>query len=176
MNNLAWLLEVQGKLAEAETLYRDVLDKRRRILGEEHTRTIASMDILGALLTDEGKFAEAEPLLEAAAEKFRQVKGPTHDDTLIATGKLAALRVRQQKFPEAEAMLLAAASSLEQPNRTARAKEVVYGSLVKLYDAWASRDPGKGYEQKAEQWKLKLAETAPSTAPTTTQPASTRRA
>jgi hypothetical protein len=63
INNLASLLQDQGKLAEAEPLLRVCLAVRRRVLGEDHPSTLMSIDNLASLLQDQGKLAEAEPLL-----------------------------------------------------------------------------------------------------------------
>ena len=44
MNNLASSLHGQGKRAEAEAMFREVLDVRRRVLGPEHPHTLAGND------------------------------------------------------------------------------------------------------------------------------------
>jgi hypothetical protein len=45
INNLASTLRDQGQLNEAAKIRKDVLKKRRRILGEEHPDTISAMNI-----------------------------------------------------------------------------------------------------------------------------------
>ena len=40
----------QGKYGEAEGLYREALDGRRRILGDKHPDTLSSIDNLKVLL------------------------------------------------------------------------------------------------------------------------------
>jgi len=42
MNNLALVLEQQGKYEEAEQMQRQTLDPREKVLGEEHPDTLAS--------------------------------------------------------------------------------------------------------------------------------------
>jgi tetratricopeptide (TPR) repeat protein len=84
MNNLANLLSDQGKLSEAEPLYRDVLRCRRETLGETHPRTLSSMNNLANLLSDQGKLSEAEPLYRDALRYGRETLGETHPDTLSA--------------------------------------------------------------------------------------------
>ena len=66
INNLGSLLEAQGKLDEAEPLYREALAGRRAALGDTHPSTLGSINNLGLLLQAQGKRDEAEPLLAEA--------------------------------------------------------------------------------------------------------------
>ncbi len=50
MSNLAIYAGNQGKLDEAATMKREVLEKMRRILGEEHPGTIKAMSNLAITL------------------------------------------------------------------------------------------------------------------------------
>ena len=49
MNNLANSLHGQGKHAEAEQMYREVLDVQHRVLGPEHPDTLATVRNLASL-------------------------------------------------------------------------------------------------------------------------------
>ena len=40
MNNLARLYQNQGSYKKAETLYKEVLEKKKTVLGEEHPSTL----------------------------------------------------------------------------------------------------------------------------------------
>ena len=102
LHDLGEMLENQGKLAEAETCYRDALTRRRKVLGEEHRATLGSMVSLGNLLRSRGAFAEAEPLLVSAVEKFRRVLGDADRDTLVAINCLGFLYVVQGKLAATE--------------------------------------------------------------------------
>jgi hypothetical protein len=48
-DNLASSLSSQGKHAEAERIHREVLGAKRRVLGEEHPKTLTSAGILASL-------------------------------------------------------------------------------------------------------------------------------
>ena len=75
MNNLAVLLQAQGKLGEAEPLCKQVLRAQRGTLGEEHPDTLGSMNNLAELLRAQGKLGEAEPLYEQALRAQRDTLG-----------------------------------------------------------------------------------------------------
>jgi hypothetical protein len=59
MNNLAKTLGDQGKPDEAASMKREVLEKRKRILGDEHPDTISAMNNLAVILWDQGKLDKA---------------------------------------------------------------------------------------------------------------------
>ncbi|HIG12339.1 MAG TPA: tetratricopeptide repeat protein, partial [Planctomycetes bacterium] len=82
------LLHAQGKHDDAEPLYREALEGRRRTLGDEHHDTLDSLAWLGWLSLTEGdllqrpgKLTQAEPLLRKALEARRRVLGEEHHDT-----------------------------------------------------------------------------------------------
>ena len=52
MNNLALTLGDQGKLDEAVTIKREVLEKIQRILGDKYLNTITAMNNLALTLSD----------------------------------------------------------------------------------------------------------------------------
>ena len=54
INNMALLLQTQGKLAEAEPLYREALAGRREMLGNKHTGTLDSVNNMAVVLKEKG--------------------------------------------------------------------------------------------------------------------------
>ncbi len=103
MNNLGMLLQDQGKLEEAEPLFREPLEARRETLGPRHPSTLASLNNLAMLLQDQGKLEEAEPLLREVAEGFRETLGPQHRNTLNSEGNLGMLMLLNKDGPRYEA-------------------------------------------------------------------------
>ena len=81
-NNLARLLYDQGKLSEAEPLYREALEGRRRTLGDTHPGTLVSINNLGKLLYTQGKLSEAEPLYREAVGGAEKNLGDEHPRTV----------------------------------------------------------------------------------------------
>jgi hypothetical protein len=73
MNNLANTLEDQGKLEEAAAMKKEVLEKRQRILGDEHPNTIAAMSNLANTLGDQGKLEEAAAMRKEVLEKRQRI-------------------------------------------------------------------------------------------------------
>jgi tetratricopeptide (TPR) repeat protein len=105
LNNLAILLDAQGKLAAAEPLYRRTLEIQEKVLGPEHPDTATSLNELASLLQAQGKLVEAEPLYRRALEIQEKVLGPEHPDTAHSLNDLASLLYAQSKLAEAEPLL-----------------------------------------------------------------------
>jgi len=55
METLGLVLQFQGKYEEAEALFRDVFDVKRKKLGAEHPDTVATLKRLDKVLQDQGK-------------------------------------------------------------------------------------------------------------------------
>ena len=89
MNNLANVYLDQGKLEEARKLKEQVLENRRRVLGDEHPDTLNSMNSLGWLFLQQGKLEEARKLYEEVLENRRRVLGDEHPHTLRSMNQLA---------------------------------------------------------------------------------------
>jgi tetratricopeptide (TPR) repeat protein len=96
------LLSDQGKLSEAEPLYREALRGRQETLGETHRDTLASLNNLAVLLKSQGKLSEAEPLFREALLGQMATLGETHPDTLASLNNLANLLSDQGKLSEPE--------------------------------------------------------------------------
>jgi tetratricopeptide (TPR) repeat protein len=60
MNNLGLLYSGQGKLKEAEEMYRRALAGFEKAFGPDHTWTLTTVKNLGNLYKDQGKLKEAE--------------------------------------------------------------------------------------------------------------------
>src|SRR5207248_1204504 len=62
---------------EAETLFRQILDARKRLLGPDHPNTIAVMSSLGEVQLLVGNRDDAEQVLHGALDAYER----THADT-----------------------------------------------------------------------------------------------
>jgi tetratricopeptide (TPR) repeat protein len=98
---------IQGDLARysnAESTLRQVLQQRRRLLGENHPQVATSTMRLAFLLEREGAYAESEILEREALTRFQRAVGDQHFDYLIVQGNLAALLQETGRTAEAEAL------------------------------------------------------------------------
>jgi tetratricopeptide (TPR) repeat protein len=95
------LLQAQGKLSEAEPYFREALEVRRRVLGEEHPNTLTSISNMGGLLYAQGKLSEAESYFREALEVRRRVLGEEHPSTLTSINNMGALLQAQGKHQQA---------------------------------------------------------------------------
>ncbi|KAK1838138.1 TPR domain protein (kinesin light chain) [Colletotrichum chrysophilum] len=56
VNNLASVLQYQGKYEEAEQMNRQALDGYEKVLGKEHPNTLTSVDNLASVLRYQAKY------------------------------------------------------------------------------------------------------------------------
>ena len=101
INNLGLMLSDQGKLGDAEPLYREALAGCRRTLGDEHPSTLSSINNVANLLKDQGKLGDAEPLYREALAGRRRTLGDEHPYTLNSIFNFANLLWAQGKKAEA---------------------------------------------------------------------------
>jgi tetratricopeptide (TPR) repeat protein len=112
-NNLASLYRVEGKYAQAEPLFMKTLEVARRVLGQEHPKTLICMHTLALLYLDQGQYGQAEPLLTRAVEVESRVLGPVHPTTLRHINDLAFLYLNTGQFAQAERRLREALNSYD---------------------------------------------------------------
>jgi hypothetical protein len=151
------LHEEQAELATAETEFRDIAERFRRVLGNDHPNTLASLSNLSNVLRKQRRFAEAEPIdrevVEACAKKF----GTSHERTTLAHLRLGLTLTGLARFSEAETELVEAERSLATAGaaQAATHKECVE-ALVALYSDWEKAAPDEGHSARATEWNSKL--------------------
>jgi tetratricopeptide (TPR) repeat protein len=99
LNNLALFYCSQGRYKEAEPLYLEALDLRKRLLGDNHPDVAASLNNLAGLYHFQGRYKEAEPLYLEAINIAIQALGENHPHTQTVYQNY--LRMLSQ-LPEAE--------------------------------------------------------------------------
>jgi eukaryotic-like serine/threonine-protein kinase len=103
-NQLAWILDREGRDAEAEKLVRPALETERRVLGPEDPVTLEAMDHLATILERLGNYQEEEKLQrEVIAIETRRL-GPENLRTIRAMANLASAVSLEGRTAEAEAM------------------------------------------------------------------------
>jgi non-specific serine/threonine protein kinase/serine/threonine-protein kinase len=94
-----------GLYAEAKRQMIRSLEVRRRLLGESHPDTLASMAELAGIYHRLGDFSTAEQLFSRALELRRGISGEDDPVTLTVMGNLAEVYRSEQKPAAAEALL-----------------------------------------------------------------------
>lgn len=113
-SNLGGALTLVARYEEAETVLRDVMARRRRLLGESHPQVIRIMQRLATLLQLRGKYGESEALAKEAAARAYQVLGEGSLDYWESTSVAGEDQRLQGRLDEAERSLqtsIAAASA-----------------------------------------------------------------
>ncbi|MEX1309807.1 MAG: tetratricopeptide repeat protein, partial [Candidatus Sulfomarinibacteraceae bacterium] len=163
VNNLGWFLQVLGRLDEAEPYHVEALEIYTRVLGDEHPNTLYTVVCLGALRTAQGRYAEAieflEPVEPGVRATFTGAFAHVLARYLMSVGRArAGLGFDPEGFATAEADLIEAhelyVASRGEEDRGTR---TCVKALADLYDEWAKAAPGRGYEDRAEEWKAVVA-------------------
>jgi len=104
--DLAWkfamCLYSDGQFNEAEFLFVEVMETRKRVLGQEHPSTLTSMGNLVSTYINQGRWKEAEELEVQVMETRKRVLGQEHPHTLSSMGNLASTYMSQGRWNEAE--------------------------------------------------------------------------
>ncbi len=91
LGGLATATGVLGDSAEEVRLKRQLVERTRRVFGEESKAFGEACQGLGAALLRRGRYADAVPFAATAAELWRKLYGLEHPDTLVALNNLAIL-------------------------------------------------------------------------------------
>lgn len=102
LNGHGLTLRAQGKLSEAETLYREALEIDAATVGVRHPDYAAQLNNLALLLQAQDKLSEAEPLYREALEIGAAAIGTRHPGYATWLSNLALLLQAQGKLSEAE--------------------------------------------------------------------------
>ena len=111
--NLARQLRHEDKFADAERLYREILERREKELGADHVDTLATVNDLAEVLLEQDKLAEAETFFRRALEGHEKVHTPDHPATLNLVDKFAKVLHLQHKYTDAELVYLRAIKAFE---------------------------------------------------------------
>ena len=89
-------------ITEAVDLSEIAMKIRKKILGQEHKETLASMGMLSLAYGLGGRWKEAEELQVRVMETTKRLLGEEHPSTLTSMNNLATMLSRQGKYEEAE--------------------------------------------------------------------------
>src|SRR5262249_43930277 len=89
-------------LCQAQSLFTDAVEIRRRVLGPRNPDTLMSMCSLSWTLKEVGHYAEAEKLQRETLDVRRRLLGPEHPETLDSMSRLASILYDEARYAEAE--------------------------------------------------------------------------
>jgi tetratricopeptide (TPR) repeat protein len=94
--SITWqdLYDSQGRYEQAEPLYVEALEMRKRLLGDEHP-DVAKASITWQLYDSQGRYEQAEPLYQQALEMRKRLLGDEHPDVATSLNNLAGSTERR---------------------------------------------------------------------------------
>lgn len=104
VNDLATMFQNQGRCEVAEEVHRRVVDRRAKVLWEEHRDMLPSLCNLVLVLYLQGSYKAAEEMCRWVLEGQENVLGKDHLDTLTSVNNLALILCSQGNYKEAEQM------------------------------------------------------------------------
>jgi tetratricopeptide (TPR) repeat protein len=93
-----------GMLDRSEELSQQVLNRREKTLGYEHTYTLESVNNLGNIYYHQGRLDRAEAMYQLALTRSERALGPDHVSTLASVDYLGLLYRTLGKLAKAEEM------------------------------------------------------------------------
>jgi tetratricopeptide (TPR) repeat protein len=126
---LADIYAAQGKLELAQKVAADTVHTAETTFGEEHGRTLDSMEeTLAYILCEMKRFGEAEKLCRRILEIQRKNLGQDHSTTIHSMSLLAYILLESGKSKEAEELYLKVISNRE------RREGLTYNTLASMYN------------------------------------------
>jgi len=101
MANLALVYQQLGRHTQAETMFLEALDLRRRVFGAEHPETLGAITNLGRLYNEMGRYEDAASRLEVSLPVHRRIFGVQHLWTQLSIEGLAEAYTRLGRLDEA---------------------------------------------------------------------------
>ena len=92
----------QGQWKKVEELEVVMMEKRKRLLGENHPDTLLGMRNVANIYRNQGRWNDAEELSSVVMEKTKRLLGEDHPDMLLSMGTLAATYSHQGRWSAAE--------------------------------------------------------------------------
>jgi tetratricopeptide (TPR) repeat protein/predicted Ser/Thr protein kinase len=96
------LYSSQSRFGEAESLFLEALDARKRFSGDTHPNTLTVMNNLALLYQRLGRYEEAEALGRQVLDIRTEILGESHSSTLTAVNNLALVYQDWGRFGQAE--------------------------------------------------------------------------
>ncbi|QQS29997.1 MAG: CHAT domain-containing protein [Sphingobacteriales bacterium] len=102
LNNLAGSYYTMGNYTQAETLYKEALAIRKKVLGEEHPDYATSLNNMAGLYYTILNLEQAEPLYKESLVIRKKILGEAHPDYVNSLNSLAGLYWVMSNYEQAE--------------------------------------------------------------------------
>jgi tetratricopeptide (TPR) repeat protein len=96
------LWDDQGRYREAGSIYEQILEKRQKLLGQEHPSVATSLNDLAVIYDTQGRYEEAEALQIHALLMRKKLLGQEHPDVAQSLNNLAFHYANQGHYEKAE--------------------------------------------------------------------------
>ena len=149
INCLGVLRTKQKQYEEAEAIFEEVLEARKRRLGPDHPSTLETINDFGVLRREQKRYNEAESLLRQALDARQNELGTDHPACFESMHELAVLYKEQGDYDKSEPLLLKAIEGrrLKLGGQHPHTQESMK-NLIDLYESWNKPD-------QASQWRAK---------------------
>lgn len=133
LSDSAYLCECQGRYAEAERLYKQVLTLKQRRLGPDHLEIAATLNDLAALYCLQNRYEAALPLLQTTLTIRQQHLMSHHPDLGETLHQLAKVYRHQEQYGKAEPLFQQALSIFRQQFGGQHPRtQAVYNDLMQM--------------------------------------------
>ena len=149
LETLATFYRTQDRHDEAEPLYRELVEMRRRTLPERHSWIVRALIFFSVTLNTQQRYVESEPLLRECLEIRRDRLEPNNWLIRNTMSLLGESLTGQGRYEEAEPLLLEGYESMNPPPNSAIRKSEALERVVHLYESW-------GKPEKAAEWRTRL--------------------
>ncbi len=102
LHNLAMMLVFEGRMEEAERLYKRAITIKEQALGPEHTETSNALYGLAELYAQQGRNADAEALYNRVLAIKEKQLGKEHTEVATVLAELAFVYVAEARYADAE--------------------------------------------------------------------------
>ena len=92
-------------MEEAAPLFREALNGRRRILGDDHPNTLTSINNMAVLLEAQGKLKEAAPLHREVVDRSLRTLGDDHPRRSLYQSNWDRFQSKQEELRREESGL-----------------------------------------------------------------------
>ena len=140
----------QSRFDEAEAIFRPLLERQRRVLGDEDPLTLNTMNEMSVMYHRQARYIEALPLVENSWRVLRKLLGETAPRTLISQGNLADTLGKLRRYGEAEHHYSSAIEGQQRvlgPDHPMTRRTIA--KLVAMYEDWGQPDKSGPMARKA---------------------------